>query len=96
MIASRIFQEIGYEVINSPATAKLNKTLVVKSMAELNDSKMKILFSSLLALFGDNDNIPILQHRDLNHVMQQMAQIMASDISKANQAVLRNVSYLPH
>ncbi|KAG1151984.1 hypothetical protein G6F37_002305 [Rhizopus arrhizus] len=69
MIVSRIFQEIGYEVIKSPATAKLNKTLVVKSMAELNDSKMKILFSSLLALFGDNDNIPILQHRDLNHVI---------------------------
>ncbi|KAG1047264.1 hypothetical protein G6F43_010276 [Rhizopus delemar] len=91
MVASRIFQEIGYEVIKSPATAKLSKILVVKSMAELNDGKMKTLFSSLLALFEDNDNIPILQHRDLNHVMQQMAQIMASDISKANQAVLRNV-----
>ncbi|KAI7889556.1 uncharacterized protein EV154DRAFT_273824 [Mucor mucedo] len=91
MIASRIFQEIGYEVIKTPATAKLNKTLVVKSMAELNDNKMKVLFSDLLALFGDNDSISILRNRDLNDIMQQMAQIMASDISKANQAVLRNV-----
>ncbi|CEP16293.1 hypothetical protein [Parasitella parasitica] len=51
MIASRIFQEIGYEIIKSPATANLNRTLVVKSMAELNDGRINILFSSLLALF---------------------------------------------
>ncbi|KAL0080016.1 hypothetical protein J3Q64DRAFT_1864649 [Phycomyces blakesleeanus] len=70
MIASQMFQEICYEVINFPTTAKLNKALVVNSVAELNNSKIKILFNSLLTLFGDNDNIPILQHRDLNHVMQ--------------------------
>lgn len=91
MIASRIFQSIGYEVIKSPTAAKLNKIHVIQSKAELNDNKMKTLISGLLTLFGDNDSIPILQNRDLNRVLQQMAQLMASGISKANQVVLRNV-----
>lgn len=69
MIASRIFQSIGYEVIKSPTAAKLNKIHVIQSKAELNDNKMKTLISGLLTLFGDNDSIPILQNRDLNRVL---------------------------
>ncbi|KAG2193391.1 hypothetical protein INT47_007683 [Mucor saturninus] len=76
MIASRIFQTIGYAVMDSPETASLSKH-------SLND---------LLQLFDDDSStITILYNIPLNQILKQMAEIMSSNISRANKEVATNI-----
>lgn len=93
VIASRLFQRIAYTVIKSPSEPRIQKDFVVSLHGQCNnDSKIKNLFADLINLFGDRTEIPIIGNMELNNrVLKNMATIMSSDISKANETVAVNI-----
>lgn len=90
MIASRLFQRIAYSIIHSPSEAHLDKDFVASLHDKCkNNGKIKQLFRDLLHLFGDDMEMVIIGNSILNNqILQHMAAIMSSDISKANETVV--------
>ncbi|CEG75864.1 hypothetical protein RMATCC62417_10840 [Rhizopus microsporus] len=88
MIASRLFQRIAYSIIHSPSKAHLDKDFVASLHDKRkNNGKIKRLFGDL-QLFGDGMEMAIIGNSILNNqILQHMAAIMSSDISKANETV---------
>ncbi|CEP19803.1 hypothetical protein [Parasitella parasitica] len=89
MIASRLFQRIAYSVIHSPSEAHLDKDFVASLYDKCkNNGKIKKLIGNLLHLFGDDMEMAIISNSILNNqILQHMAAIMSSDISKVNETV---------
>ncbi|KAI9478437.1 MAG: hypothetical protein EXX96DRAFT_570886 [Benjaminiella poitrasii] len=89
MIAFRLFQRIVYSIIHSPSEAHLDKDFVASLHDKCkNNGKIKKLFGDLLHLFGDHMEMAIIGNSILNNqILQHMAAIMSSDISKANETV---------
>jgi hypothetical protein len=90
MIASRLFQWIAYSIIHSPSEAHPDKDFVASLHDKCkNNGKIKKLFGDLLHLFGDDMEMAIIGNSILNNqILQHMAAIMSSDISKANETVV--------
>ncbi|PHZ09071.1 uncharacterized protein RHIMIDRAFT_240943 [Rhizopus microsporus ATCC 52813] len=88
MIASRLFQQIAYSIIHSPSEAHLDKDFVASLHDKCkNNGNIKKLFGDLLHLFGDMEMAIIGNSILNNQILQHMAAIMSSDISKANETV---------
>jgi hypothetical protein len=85
MIASRFFQRIAYSIIYSPSKARLDKDFVASLQDKCkNNGKITKLFENLSILFGDDTEMTIIGNRTLNsRILQHMAAIISSDISKA-------------
>ncbi|KAG2195135.1 hypothetical protein INT47_006999 [Mucor saturninus] len=92
MIASRIFQTIGYAVVDSPETASLSKQFIRLSKNQCKTGNMRQSLDDLLQLFDDDPStITILYNISLNQILKQMAEIMSSNISRANKEVATNI-----
>lgn len=91
MIASRLFQKIGYSVISPSATASLDKEYVVFLQSQCNKGKIEKLFDNLIQLFDDKTKLSIIYNLDLNKVLQEMAAAMSPEISRANRSVSNNI-----
>ncbi|KAG1234781.1 hypothetical protein G6F35_001078 [Rhizopus arrhizus] len=92
MIASRIFQTIGYAVMDSPETASLSKQFIRLCKNQCIAGNMRHSLDDFLQLFDDDSStITILYNISLNQILKRMAEIMSSNISRANKEVATNI-----
>ncbi|KAI9263078.1 hypothetical protein BY458DRAFT_587818 [Sporodiniella umbellata] len=90
---SYLFQQIAYYTIKEGSEAKLSKDLVLNIISQYHvRNKAKVLFNTLIDLFGDNAEIDILGNEQLNKdVLTKMALMIESDIIGANKSVVDNI-----
>lgn len=85
IVASQLFRKIAYGILSSQDST-LPKSLVSALVSSCPPGKIHDVLRSILSLYNENDELTILSNYKLNNSWTQLAGLMSSDISKANES----------